>query len=1146
MAAPGTEFRILGPLEVRIGGSLAAIGGPRQRALLAMLLLNANRVVPQDRLISELLPEPTPRATARALRVQVSRLRKVLGEDASGTRLVARPPGYLLRVDAGELDLTRFEEAISAARLARPDDPVRAAELLRSADALWRGRPLADLEFEPFARIEVERLVQLRETVVEERIEIELGLGRHAELLPELEALVAEHPLREQLRGALMVALYRCGRQAAALEVYRAGRALLNDELAIEPSPQLRRLEGSILRQEPELDLTPSHRSVAVAAPSPPSVPHIPPPRVPGPEQVSIPDRRRPRTRVIALVAAGATILAVGLAQLGHAARLTANADTVAAVDAKTGSLAAVVDTGASAGGLSAGAGSIWETDTAADQLLQIDPVHGTVERIPVGGGPVGVAVGGGGVWVVDQIDRTVVEINPQALRQVAAYSVGNGASPVAVGDGAVWVGNVLDDTISRIALGTGQVTTIPLVGAPAGIAVDRTGVWVTVQSIGQLLLLDPVTGQVAQAVEIGAGPSGVAVADGDVWVADTPEGTLARFDPATGQVRTVAVGLGPVGVTSSRGSIWVADGMDGTLDRVDPNSGSVRRLTLGNQPVAVAATGSRVWVAVAAGPASHRGGTLSVVEGPPYISLGYSLDPANFAGLSQGQMLSMTNDGLVTYQRAGSLAGATLVPDLATTLPQPTQNGLTYTFVVRRGIHYSNGTLVRPEDFRRALERVFVLGNGYVESQFAGIVGAQHCMTSPRTCSLGITTNDADHTVSYHLIAPDPEFLYKLSFAAADAVPAGTPNRDLGSRPVSATGPYMTESISPASPSETYEGYPMAFRTWVLVRNPYFHEWSAAAQPAGFPDRILLTQTTATTADVAPVDSGRLDVLLPAPPGQLQQLAVQHTGQLHSEPTGAVYTFVLNTRVPPFNNPVVRQAVNLALDRSRAVAIAGGPLAAQPTCQVLPPVFQGYQPYCPYTQQPGPSGAWTAPNLAAAQRLVARSGTRGMKVSVLVQTANQAKPAPPLGAYLVSVLDRLGYRASLHVVLNPFALFEDSRQHGQVVWFTWFEDYPAPSDFIQLLLSCQAFIPGSQQNLNGAEFCRAAIDRQAQQAATDQAVDPGMANEEWARVDHEITDQAPWLPLYNPRVAIYLGTRVGNYQYHPFFLLLFDQLWVR
>jgi DNA-binding SARP family transcriptional activator len=244
------EFRILGPLEILEKGERVPVAGSKQRALLAMLLLHANRVVSRNRLIDALWEEQPPETAAKALQVHVSQLRKVLGAD----RIVTRTPGYLLRVAPGELDLERFE------RLVEEGD----RDQLTQALALWRGQPLADLADERFAQGEIARLEELRLVALEERIEADLALGRDADLVGELEALVAEHPLRERLRAQLMVALYRSRRQAEALEVYQDARRALVEELGIDPGRALRELEQAILRQEPSLELL----EAAVAGPA--------------------------------------------------------------------------------------------------------------------------------------------------------------------------------------------------------------------------------------------------------------------------------------------------------------------------------------------------------------------------------------------------------------------------------------------------------------------------------------------------------------------------------------------------------------------------------------------------------------------------------------------------------------------------------------------------------------------------------------------------------------------------------------------------------------------------------------------------------------------------------------------------------------
>lgn len=269
----GMDFRILGPLEVTAGDRLLALGGPRQRALLAVLLLHANEVVSTDRLIDALWGDSPPDTAHKALQGNVLALRKALEPDRKPDeawgRLVTQPPGYLLRVEPRDLDLERFEELAAEGRAAlQGGDPARAAVLLREALGLWRGPPLADVAFEAFAQAEVTRLEEARLAGLEERIEADLALGRDAELVGELESLVAREPLRERLRGQLMLCLYRCGRQADALACYRHGREALVEGLGIEPGPALRELEQRILRQDPSLECAaPTDRAVEVALP---------------------------------------------------------------------------------------------------------------------------------------------------------------------------------------------------------------------------------------------------------------------------------------------------------------------------------------------------------------------------------------------------------------------------------------------------------------------------------------------------------------------------------------------------------------------------------------------------------------------------------------------------------------------------------------------------------------------------------------------------------------------------------------------------------------------------------------------------------------------------------------------------------------
>jgi DNA-binding SARP family transcriptional activator len=246
------ELRILGPLDVRDGPRSITLGGGKERGLLALLVLNANETVSIDRLVDDLWPDNAPATAAKVVQNHVSRLRRKLGDGL----LVTQGSGYALRLEPGSLDVDRFEELVEEGRRALASgDPRRASALLQEALALWRGTPLSDFAFEPFAQTEIVRLQERRLVALEQRIEADLALGRHADVVGELEALVAANPLRERLRAQLMLAFYRCRRQAEALSVYQDARRVLTGELGIEPSTELQRLERAILQQDPALEL---------------------------------------------------------------------------------------------------------------------------------------------------------------------------------------------------------------------------------------------------------------------------------------------------------------------------------------------------------------------------------------------------------------------------------------------------------------------------------------------------------------------------------------------------------------------------------------------------------------------------------------------------------------------------------------------------------------------------------------------------------------------------------------------------------------------------------------------------------------------------------------------------------------------------
>jgi peptide/nickel transport system substrate-binding protein len=638
---------------------------------------------------------------------------------------------------------------------------------------------------------------------------------------------------------------------------------------------------------------------------------------------------------------------------------------------------------------------------------------------------------------------------------------------------------------------------------------------------------------------DVGGGASGLAFGGGALWVANTLDGTVSEIDPARGVVdRTVTMGAsaGPAAIAADAGGAWVSNEYAGTVARVDRRPGAiVRPLRVGKRPHGVAIVGGELWVGVRASGARHRGGTLRILSELQMLRAGF--DPAVAGGsVLTALTVNITNDGLTALRRVAGRSGLALVPDLAVSLPAATDRGHTYVFQLRRGIRYSTGALVGPADIRRGLERTLRAGSAGTASFYDGIVGATACIRPPHGCNLsrGIVVDEAAGTITFHLTAPDPDFRYKLALAGAVAVPAGTrayPAR----RPLPATGPYVIARVEPS-------------RFVRLARNPHFRAWSSAAKPDGYVNEITIRMGINQSRAVRAVERGRADFVVGAvshdPKAELDTLFTRYAGQVRSNAQAATLFFFLNTRVPPFDDVDVRRALNYAVDRAAGAALDGGPRTAQPTCQIVPPNFPGYRPYCPYTASPGPGRAWGTPDLAKANRLIARSHTRGMHVDVWAPDPEMAKQA----RFMVRLLDRLGYRASLRLL--PFTRYwryvSDSRHRAQIGTIWWGSDYPAARDFLQLLFSCRSFMPDDPHNVNWSEFCDPGADRLMQRAARLQATDDAAANALWARVERRIVDRAAAVPLENPKLVDVVSRRVGNYQFNPQWGVLLDQLWVR
>ena len=1135
-------FGILGPLEVLRSGRAVPLGGPRQRAVLALLLLPANRVVSVDRLVEDVWEGHAPEASITTLQTYVFHLRRALEpgrpRGGAGEVLATRDRGYLLHVSRERLDAAVFEDGLTAGLAAlEAGRHSEASERLGRALDLWRGPVLGDLSDYAFIRAEAARLEELRLAAWEGRIEADLVLGRHDAVTAELERLVTGHPLRERLHGQLMLALYRCGRQADALAAYRRVRDLLAGELGIDPGEPLRRLHRAVLAHDPALDRDGGrhawpgghHAGTGTPGPGPPGLQ-----LAAGSRELDW-VRRRPG-RLLAIgsalaVAVAVSLIAVAWPWAGEPVGLPGN--SVGLIDSAGGRVGAAVAVG-SPDGLAYGDGSVWAVDGTGGTVSRISPAtHAVVQQIPVGTDPAAVTVAGGDVWVANSGDGTVSRINAVAGAVVQTIAVGNIPDAIASGPSGIWVADQGDATVDRIDPATGKVTMrdIPVGGLPDGIAVGPDAVWVANGQDGTVTRIDPATGQPGGPVTVGAGPEGIAVTPAAVWVANSLDLTVDRLDPVTGKVTAaIGVGDGPGAIAAASDGVWVSDGFDATLDRIDPHTNQVSRvISLGSSPRGIVATGSGVWVAARPfAAASHRGGTLTEVSSylpQPDPVHEYDIGTPAFAGVY---------DGLVAFRKAGGGRWDTLVQDLAVTLPRPTADGTTYTFRLRRGIRYSNGALVQASDFRRGIQRELSFGD--VPAYYEGILGAPACHRNPRRCDLsGIVADDAAGTVTFRLGQADPDFLYKLALLFAAPAPPGAAGHLMDRAPfLPGTGPYMISRYRPDS-------------SLTLVRNPRFRQWSYAAQPAGYPDVIRFEQMTGPRQQEQAVAAGRADLVDTSFNGQPSRpLAIRYPTRVHFTPDLVTTFLFLNTRQPPFTSLKARQALSYAIDRARIIQLLGldSPEAA-PTCQVLPAGSPSYQRYCPYTAGPQ-DGAWHGPDLAAAVRLAHESGTTQVPVTVWNDQTDFGKP---VGAYLADLLRQLGYRATVRNVSQDqfHAAAYNSSRKIQLGLAGWEADIPIASDFFLPVLTCRSLSQDPASTANVADFCDPHADKLASEAQAAQQTDPAAARNLWAKLDRLVTDQAPWVPILNASETVFVSARVGNYQESPSYGgPLLDQIWIR
>lgn len=837
------------------------------------------------------------------------------------------------------------------------------------------------------------------------------------------------------------------------------------------------------------------------------------------------PVRRRRRLVLVACVlaifllatAAGAVRV---IGPTGHSVGV--NANSVAMLDVARGKPLADVPVGNTPTGVTAAAGALWVTTTTAGTLSRIDLRHRlVVDVINVGQAPVGVAALGAYVWVAVSGTGQVAQVSVATNQVVEWITVGNQPSAITAGYGAVWVSNLIDSTVTRIDPVTDATRTIPVGDHPDGLAIGEGAVWVANRADDTVSAIDPATNSVSSPVPVGAGPTGLAVVAGDVWIADSLDKTVTRIDARTRlRLSVTTVGNEPLDVVGTPRSVWVSVSADARLVRLDSRTGRVQEdVSVGSSPQSLVIANGRLWVTQQPFESpTHFGGTLVTdgsVGGFGDVWSPLDIDPQwNYSAIG---LFSLVFDGLVRMNPVPGPSGYELVPDLATQLPRPSSDGLTYSFTVRPGIRYSDGRLVKASDFQRGLLRaVNAMGasSGYPEPYVESIVGAVRCVDHQGACRLGVESDDNSGSVTIHLRHPDADLLAELSLPFAYPVPPGTPMRDLGSHTFPGTGPYMFGQVT------TNDMY--------LVRNPLFHPWSTAAQPRGYPNQIHLHNWPTIADAVKAVEQHRADLvgLAPfhGPEPDISRLSRQYPGRVYTTSIPLLFSLILRPERPPFSDPIARQALATAIDRTTISQFLG---SSQPSCGFVPSDFPGYASGCRYSLHG---------DLARARAILRNA--RPYTGTVVVQVGDTSRNRP-LGQYLLQVVRSLGYRAILRIYPVPAMLLPgfDLTALGAT------PDFPAASAFYLPWMSCAA--ARLDGGLTGG-WCDPQLDVLARHAQQEQISDPAKAQQDWVRFNKGLQDVLPLIPTSTGSRTAFVSARLGNYQLNPILWELLDQMWVR
>jgi len=1009
------EFRILGPLEVESDGRTIPLGGAKQRAVLALLLLARGRPISSERLIEDVWKGAPPETALKSIQVYVSHLRKGLQPD----RLVTREGGYELLVEPGELDVDLFDALVREASGAAPD---LAAARLREALALFRGAPLADLSLEPWAQLEISKLEERRLSALEARIDADLALGDQRRVVGELEELVAAQPYREHFLEQLVLALYRCGRQADALAAYRRGAVRLRDELGLAPSRPLQELEQQVLRQDPALDL----------------------PRAPA-------SRRSARRRGWKLVLAGALVLSLTAAA---AVVATTTRDNVAALASAPPGIA-IVDV--ASGELSAhipwteirqpvlaitGDGSFWVWTLDGNSLVRIDPVDGRIlghissplgvdtrsfvvdgphlwfsgtrlvrmdiargaeaDRYRVTGdahdtGLAGMALGAGSLWISRHQAGELLRVDPANGRVLRRFRGLLAPYAVRFADGAAWV--VTFNGVKRIDAATNTVVDTPLPPQVAEIAVGGGFAWVSNEAKGTVYKIDR-SGQVVATYETGDGARDMTYEDGTLWVANQDVGTVTGIDAATGGERTFRFGHPLQSLASLHGKLLVELWPGRTYEqRIDALGGRVARLLTP---------------------------TYEFDHPDPAISGNGYVHAFNF------QAERATCAPLLGYPDAPPPRGRELAPEVATAMPRLSYDRRTYTFTVRTGFRFAppSNAALGAETYRFSIERALNPRLGPRAPGF-GVLGdlqgarAFHGGRAAHVSGIRVRGNQ----ISFTLTKPSPDFLERLELPYFCPVPMTTPILSGG------VGVYTGPAPAGAGPY-TFSGPVWNGEYAILKRNPNY----GGSRPQRL-DSIAFREGIDAEKGVGRIEQGRFDLLeqydpMLAPGGEIaRRFGRAGDARVHHRAFPQAFTsyVALDAGTFPFSNPTFRREVATALDRA-AMATASEEI---PTDRLLPPAVRGGRP--PRHRSVG---------RAAARRL---TGARPIRVNVAVRADDDqaARTAEILRANLAP----LGFAVTTIVVADLAQAMRAQAPRIQLAVLSTSLDYPDPGSLLTKML---------------------------------------------------------------------------------------------